>query len=112
MLFVYPMWDNEMERIGMQKCTPMGYTVHAIGEIVGFIGLLVLVGTGIYLAFIHAKFWLLLIPLTFGIVSEIMVRTGWFLAWRRGFKYSDGRIASWYEDGKCKTYPVNGEDAG
>gem|GEM_PF-3837790 len=26
MFFVYPMWDNESQRIGKKKCTPLGYT--------------------------------------------------------------------------------------
>ena len=41
MLFIYPMWDNESQRIGKQKCTPKGYNLHVIAELLGFIGLLV-----------------------------------------------------------------------
>ncbi len=38
MLFIHPMWDNESERVGMQKCTPLGYRLHHTGEGVGFFG--------------------------------------------------------------------------
>jgi hypothetical protein len=40
MLFINPMWDNEAERIGKQKCTPLGYALHAISDLIGFIALL------------------------------------------------------------------------
>ncbi len=30
MLFINPMWDNESQRIGKQKCTPLGYRLHKI----------------------------------------------------------------------------------
>ena len=34
MLFIHPMWDNESQRIGKQKCTPAGYALHVIAEMV------------------------------------------------------------------------------
>ena len=32
MLFIHPMRDYESRRIGMQKCYPVGYNLHAIGK--------------------------------------------------------------------------------
>jgi hypothetical protein len=51
MLFIYPMWDNESQRIGKQMCTPLGYKLHETAELLGFIGLLLLLSTVAYLAY-------------------------------------------------------------
>jgi hypothetical protein len=32
MLFINPMWNSETERIGKQRCTPLGYALHGISE--------------------------------------------------------------------------------
>jgi len=37
MLFIYPIWDNESQRIGKQKCTPLGYKLHGTAEGLGLI---------------------------------------------------------------------------
>ena len=40
------MWDNESERIGKQRCTPLGYALHVVSDLIGFLGLLLLLATG------------------------------------------------------------------
>ena len=112
MLFTFPMWDNESQRVGKQKCTPTGYVLHAIAELLGLIGMLLLPGIAVFLgyrgitsSFSASLLWLITIPFGVGIVAEILFRVSWLLATRRGFEYDDeNRVASWIEDGKRLTY--------
>ena len=112
MLFIFPMWDNESQRIGKQKCTPAGYALHAIAELLGFIGGISLLGIGVFLVyrgfigrFSASLLWLLTAPFGVGIIAEILFRISWLLATRRGFEYDDeNRVASWLEDGRRVTY--------
>jgi hypothetical protein len=112
MLFIHPMWDNESQRIGMLKCWKAAYLVHGYGEVIGFIGILVLLGTVGYMIYV-ASFgsfsyttWLLLcVPFGFGVVSEIMVQASWSMVARRGFDYDyNSRISSWIENGERVEY--------
>lgn len=112
MLFIYPMWDNESQRIGKQKCTPLGYKLHCIAELLGFIGLLLLLGIIAYLVYrgIVGTFqtpllWLLATPFVLGVIGEALYQYSWILADRKGFRYDyDTREASWLEDGKRCVY--------
>lgn len=112
MLFINPMWDNEAERIGKQRCTRLGYALHTISDLIGFVALLILLGTGVYLGYrgivgtFHASlFWLLLIPFGLAIVGSILFQLSWAMARRRGFHYDyDTREASWQEDGQRRKY--------
>lgn len=106
------MWDNESQRIGKQKCTPWGYTLHGVAELLGFIGLLFLFGLLVYFiyrsvaqSFESSLFWLLVIPFGVGIVSRALYQFSWDLAVRKGFSYDyDKREASWIENGERVTY--------
>ncbi len=112
MLFIHPMWDNESERVGMQKCTPLGYRLHHTGEGVGFFGLLLLLATFGYWCFRwwernsqSSMYWLMVIPFAFGLVSEVLVQLSWKMARGRGFTYDHQRAeASWVEDGERRTF--------
>jgi len=96
----------------MQKCWLLGYNIHGVGELIGFIGLLTLAGTigyMIYIAvfgsFASSTWLLLLIPIGMGVISEIMVQASWMMVSRRGFKYDyEKREASWIENGERVTY--------
>lgn len=50
MLFIHPTWDHESQRIGKQKCIPVGYALHVIAGMIGFVGLLLLFGAPALLA--------------------------------------------------------------
>jgi hypothetical protein len=112
MLFIHPMWDNESQRIGKRKCTPFGYAIHLIAEMIGFVGLLVLIGTSVYLAyrgiagtFDASLFWLLAVPFGLGIISEVLYQCSWVLALMKGFQYDfERREASWMEKGQRRSY--------
>lgn len=84
------MWDNESERIGKQMCAPLGYKLHGISDGLGFLGLLLFVGTLAYLAYagftgsFHIRLlWLLTIPLGIGIIGSMLYRYSWTLADRK-----------------------------
>src|SRR5829696_5856907 len=79
MLFLHPMWDYESQRIGKQRCTPTGYTLHVVAELIGFVGMLLLLGVvallvwwGIAGDFRSADLWLLALPFGLGIGSEVL----------------------------------------
>ena len=112
MLFIHPMWDNESERIGKQKCTPIGYALHTLAELLGFLGLLsipcALVWGG-YRKIVDGSCpslgWVFLGIFGIGLISEIIFQVSWALARRRGFQYDPAScIASWVENGKRITY--------
>ena len=112
MLFIHPMWDHESERIGKQKCTPVGYALHGFADVLGFVGLLLLFGVAVYLVHkgiaggFHASLLrLLAIPFGVGVVSEVIFHHSWGIALRRGFEYDQKTcVASWNENGKRITY--------
>jgi hypothetical protein len=112
MLFINPMWDHESERIGKQKCTPSGYALHVISDLIGIVGLLLLLGTGVYLGYrgIVGNFrtgllWLFVVPFAIAFIGSAMYRYSWMLAHKRGFRYDcDACEASWIENGQRQTY--------
>jgi hypothetical protein len=111
-VFINPMWDNEAERIGKQRCTPVGYALHVTSDLLGLFALLLLLGVVAYLAFrgifgtFHASLlWLIAIPLVLAIIGTSLYRISWVLADRRGFHYDyEARQASWLVDGQRQTY--------
>lgn len=112
MLFFYPMWDSESQRIGKQKCTPLGYNLHGIAELLGFFGLILLVVVSVYLWVRHSlgildkhQFWWMAIPFGTGIVAECLYLYSWRLADRKGFlyDYKTGET-SWIEDGERQIF--------
>ena len=115
MLFINPMWDNEAERIGKQRCTRLGYALHGISDLIGFFALLLLFGIAAYLGYRGvvgtcraSLLWLFSIPFGLAAIGSILYRLSWVLAHRRGFRYDyDSREASWLEDGQRRTYKYN-----
>jgi hypothetical protein len=87
MFFINPMWDSEAERIGKQRCTPLGYVLHGLSDTLGFVGLLFLLGVVPYVgyrvivgAFRTSVLWLFSIPLGLAIIGSILYRASWVLA--------------------------------
>jgi uncharacterized membrane protein len=106
------MWCDEVERIGKQRCTPAGYVLQGIGELVGFAGLLMLLASPVYLAFqvvVGTFDWRLLslpvFAVGFGIVGSTTVAFSWSLAYRKQFRYDyERRVSSWIERGQKRTF--------
>jgi hypothetical protein len=112
-LFIYPMWDSENQRLGMKACSPFGYTVRSIADLIGFFGLILLFGilgvlTPRYLRhqFESGDFWLLLVPLVVGLVGRVIFEFGWGLAAKKKFEYdSQTMTVKWIEDGHERVFP-------
>ena len=112
-LFIYPMWDSENQRLGMKACTPLGYAVRCIADLIGFCGLIFLFGIlgVVTLRYLRHQFelcnlWLLLVPLVVGFVGRVLFEFGWGLAAKKKFKYdSQTMTAKWIEDGHESVFP-------
>ena len=111
-MFIPRIWSNEVERIGKQRCTPLGYTLQGIGDLVGFLGLLMFLGMPVYLiyrgvigTFNWNLLWLLTAPFVIGIVGRVMVEFSWWMAFRKKIHYDDERSeSSWIEGGEKRLY--------
>ncbi|MGB0596558.1 MAG: hypothetical protein ACPGLY_07715 [Rubripirellula sp.] len=104
-MFINPMWDHESQRVGKQKCTPVGYMLHGISDLIGFIAIICLLGVIIYLAYacIRGEFTIgtrryLLIPFTLAIPGNVLHSYYWYLADMRHFKYDYGKSTSTWVD--------------
>jgi hypothetical protein len=111
-MFVPRIWFDEVERIGKQRCTPVGYVLQQIGDLTGVAGLLSFLGVPAYLAyrgfmgtFDWPLLWLSMVPVALGIAGAIIVSYSWALATRKGFNYDyQRRESSWIEAGEKRTY--------
>jgi hypothetical protein len=112
------MWDSESQRIGKQKCTPMGYNLQAVAELIGSCGLLVGFGVSVYYiyklitgGFENSHLWLMAVVFGIGIISEFLYQISWLLAKKKGFTYDyDNRQASWFENGERIVYKYSKEN--
>src|SRR4029078_5413603 len=95
-----------------QKCTPLGYALHVAAELIGFFGLLLLIGVSLFLiakwtggTFHASLFWSLLAPFLLGILSEVLIHYSWWLAYKKGFQYDwEKREASWMEGDERRSF--------
>ena len=111
MFFIHPMWDTETQRIGQRRCTPWGYRLRGVAELIGYTGLLLLVSAPVYAVFDWLREqptqgWLMAgIACSLGVVSQLLFRGSGWLATRKQFHYDDDRNeASWIEHGERVTY--------
>ena len=118
-MFINPMWDNESERIGKQRCTPIGYAIHVLSDFIGLVALLCLLGMpfylvylGIFRAFSWSSLWLLAVPFAIALSGHFLHSYSWHLATRKGFKYDyETRTARWQDEhGELQTYSPGEED--
>ena len=118
-MFIPRMWFDEVERIGKQRCTPRGYAVQGIGELVGFLGLLMLLGMPVYLAyrgvvgtFTWSLLWLLTVPFVIGIVGRLLVEFSRWMAFRKKFRSDyERRESTWLDAGEKRSYTFNDWEA-
>jgi hypothetical protein len=108
------MWDSETERLEKKACTSVGFSLHVVSELIGFVGLLMLPASGVVFVWKMVvgspkgpAGWLLAAAFGLGAVSEVMFQYSWQMARRRGFEY-DGKVASWVEKGERRTYRFTG----
>jgi hypothetical protein len=118
-MFIPRIWCDEVERIGKQRCTPFGFALQGIGDLVGFLGLLMLLGMPVYLAyrgivgtFSWSLLWLLVVPLGIGIFGRVMVEFSWWMASRKKFHYDyERRESTWIEAGEKRSYAYSDWEA-
>jgi hypothetical protein len=111
-MFIPRTWYDEVERIGKQKCTPFGYALQTVGDLIGLLALLVLLATPIYIiyrgivgSFHWSLLWLLLSPIALGVLGALIVGSSWQLAKRKQFKYDyERRESTWEEAGEKRSF--------
>ncbi len=111
-MFVQPMWSDEVERIGFRRCAPFGYTLHGIGGLLGFVGLLLLFATLVYSAYrgVRSTFdasllWLAVAAFGLGVAGRLLTGFARSLARRKAYRYDyESRVSRWVEDGVERTY--------
>ena len=107
------MWDSENQRLGMKACTPLGYTVRCIADLIGFCGLIFLFGIlgALTLRYLRHQFelrvlWLLLIPLVIGSAGRVLFEFSLGLATKKKFEYDSQTMSTkWIEDGHERVFP-------
>src|SRR5258707_15574371 len=105
MLFIHPMWDSENQRLGLKACTTLGYSLRSAADLLGFIGLFLLIITPFFLLyqiiahhFLWQLCWLLGIPLAFGILGRVLFEVSWMVAAKKQFHYDcNTRTVKWIE---------------
>jgi hypothetical protein len=108
-------WFDEVERIGMQRCTPVGYVINGLGGIFWLVGILAFLGMPAYLAyrgfagsFFWSLLWLLAVPFLIILGGSFLIAGSWTMAYRKKF-YNDyeRRQSTWIEAGEKRTYSVS-----
>ena len=102
-MFINPMWQDEVQRIGTQRCTPVGYQLHGVSDLIGFIAILLLLAVPCYLGYAAVRggfswslLWLLLLPIAVAIVGNVIHAYSWRLAELREFHYDyETRVSTW-----------------
>lgn len=105
-------WFDEVERIGMQRCTPFGAFLNGVGGIFWLLGILALLAMPVYLiytgiagTFSWSLLWLLAVPFAIVLVGVLLIGSSWTLAYRKKFYYHyERRESSWVEDGEKRFY--------
>lgn len=107
-MFLSPMWDNEVQRVGKQRCTPFGYSLHIIADMLGMAALLLLfvmpvvcVWQAIAGRFERHHLLGFVAAFCIGIVARHLNYASWLLAERRDYRYDyDTREATWIANGQ------------
>ena len=112
-MFVNRMWQDEVQRIGKQRCTTLGYQLHGLSDLIGLVATILFLALPCYLVYRVAQgtfawpsLWMLLVPFAVAIVGSILHSYSWHLADIREFKYDyETRISSWRNDtGDIETF--------
>ena len=96
----------------------MGYRLHVISDLIGFVATLCLIGVPVYLAYtgVRGRFawnmlWLLLIPFAIAIIGNLLFRYSWHLADKKHFNYDyKNAVSTWLESGVQKSYKYGNDD--
>ncbi|MEK6234959.1 MAG: hypothetical protein N2C14_09620 [Planctomycetales bacterium] len=102
-MFIHPMWQDEVQRIGKQRCTPTGFLLHGVSDLIGLLAIILLpavpcylIYTGIRGTFTWPSLWMLLLPFVAAIGGNMLHGYSWHLADVREFKYDyEKRTSTW-----------------
>ncbi len=108
-------WFDEVERIGMQRCTPVGYALNGVGGLFWLFGILMILGVPVYLGytgvvgtFSWSLLWLLAVPFVVIFVGSVLIGVSWWLACRKQFRYEyERRQSSWTQGGEKRSYTIS-----
>ncbi len=106
------MWDSESQRLCKKKCSGLAFQIHVIGELIGFIGLLMLIacfvgeiGVGIKNGLNDVSIMVFIFPFALGVLSEAMVQFSWWVVKRKTFSYDcQSGLVQWIENGQTVIY--------
>jgi hypothetical protein len=110
--FAPRIWFDEVERIGMQRCTPIGYAINVVGGLFWFLAILEVPAIPVYLVyrgivgtFDYSLLWLLIAPFVTLFVGSYLIGQSWALANRRDFNYDyQRRESTWIRNGVSRSY--------
>jgi hypothetical protein len=106
-------WFDEVERIGMHRCTPFGYALNVLGGLLWFLGILLIPGMPAYLVFLWfiagtfpwPLLWMLAIPFRIIILGSVLIAMSWLLAGLKNFRYDgERRESSWIDGGQNRSF--------
>lgn len=107
------MWQDENQRLGKQRCTPWGYRLHQLSDLVSFGGLLLLIGilislplVAIFGTFRFSLLWWLVVPFLLDFCGDFLYFYSCRLAQRKNFHYDyEAQRSTWVENGEPRSYP-------
>jgi hypothetical protein len=105
-VFISPMWSSESQRIGKQRCTPTGYMLHGISDLIGFMATVSLLCVVIYVVYsgVTGEFrlsmlWLFCVSFAIAIGGNMLHSYSWYLADKRRFEYDyEKDISTWVDE--------------
>jgi hypothetical protein len=118
--FTPRIWFDEVERIGMKRCTPAGYALNGLGGLFWFCGILMIPGMPVYLGytvvvgtFFWSLLWLLAAPLVVILLGSVLIGVSWSLACRKKFYFDyERRESSWTKGAEKRSYTLCDWQAG
>lgn len=113
-------WFDEVERIGMQRCTPFGYVLNWLGGLFWLLGILAIFVMPVYLVyrgfagtFSWWLLWLLALPFVIVFIGALLIGASWTLAYCKNFYYDyEHRESNWVEGGEKRSYTLSDWQAG
>jgi len=112
MLFVYPMWDSENERLGVQACSRSASILRGIAELFGALSFYLLVCIILFILYklsaneyTNELLYFILIPFFIGILCEILFHIAIKKLSNVSYDFnSSSGITTWIENGERKSY--------